>query len=117
MSTTTQLCVECGDAIESDAEVCPTCGARQEDPEISDVDPSTDSPLGRETRQVAERSKLGVPFLGLLLPPLAYYMVGRTKTALACFFTMNFLLLGHFISPVHTYLIINNAQSDVKKHG
>lgn len=117
MSAGTELCMSCGDAIEPDADVCPTCGSKQKEPDISETDASTHDPLGQKTRQIAERSKFGVPLIGLLLPPLGYYLVGRTKTAIICLATVNFLLVGQLIAPIHTYLIIRSAQKEVEKHG
>jgi len=51
--------------------------------------------------------------LGILLPPAAYYCVGRTKLAVLNLVTLNYLALGFLIVPIHTYMIVNNAEDEL----
>jgi hypothetical protein len=48
-----------------------------------------------------------------LLSPAAYYYVGRTKLAVLNFVTLNYLALGFLIVPIHTCMIVNNAEGEL----
>ncbi len=50
--------------------------------------------------------------LALVLSPVAYYYVGRTKLAVINLLTLNYLLLGIVVVPIHVYKIINDAQNE-----
>ncbi|WP_302083932.1 hypothetical protein [Salinibaculum rarum] len=70
-----------------------------------------------ELQQIADKSKLTYALLGLFLPPLAYYMVGKTGAAILNILTANWFLLGFFISPLHIAKIVGDAQSELEAHG
>jgi len=55
--------------------------------------------------------------LAIFLPPLAYVYVGKWTWAIVNFLTLNFLLLGLIIVPVHTHLSIKNAREEIGYNG
>lgn len=61
----------------------------------------------------AEKSKLNAAILGLILPFVAYWYIGRTTLAILAFITGNFLLLGHIIAPFHVIWSISSARREV----
>ncbi|MFB6227283.1 MAG: TM2 domain-containing protein [Halobacteriales archaeon] len=64
-----------------------------------------------ESKSAAEKSVPVAVLLGLTLSPLAYYYVGKTKLAILNLITLNWLGLGIVATPIHTYKIIDNAES------
>ena len=64
-------------------------------------------------RNRARKNTAAAVFLGIFVPPAAYVYVGKWGWAVANLFTVNFLLLGVFIVPIHTYLSIKNAKDEV----
>jgi len=110
------FCTSCGETIKEDAEVCPECGVRQKEEKST---PETQIPDGRvfELQKVARKSPGVAVALGILLTPASYWYVGRTGLALVNFLTLNYLLLGFIIVPIHSYKIINDAQDELKRHG
>lgn len=69
-----------------------------------------------ELQKIADKSKLTHALLGLLLPPLAYYMVGKTGAAILNLLTGNWFLLGFFITPFHIAKIVGDARSELEAH-
>lgn len=61
--------------------------------------------------QLADKSTAVALLLSIFLSPLGYYYVGRTKLAIVNFLTLNFLLLGIIIVPIHTYKIMSSAKN------
>jgi hypothetical protein len=78
---------------------------------------STDNAFPDERRQkvqsTADKSKIVAIVLGLLLSPASYYYVGRTKLAIINLVTLNYLALGFLIVPIHSYLIVTNAEDEL----
>lgn len=75
---------------------------------------TTNTPPDGETRtgqSLANKSMTVTLLLSIFLSPLAYYYVGRTKLAVINLLTLNYLLLGIVVVPIHTYKIMNNAKS------
>ena len=68
-----------------------------------------------ELRATAEKSKAVAVVLGLGLWPVAYYYVGRKKLAAINLLTLNYLMLGVFIVPVHVYKIVSDAESKLER--
>lgn len=69
-----------------------------------------------ELEQIADKH-LGVAvFLGFLLSPLGYVYIGRWGLAVINLFTLNYLLLGIVIVPIHVYRSITAARSELKHH-
>ncbi|SFS54267.1 hypothetical protein [Halostagnicola kamekurae] len=60
---------------------------------------------------IADKSLPVAIVLGIILSPVAYYYVGRTKLAVINFFTLNYLMLGLLLVPIHVYKIISGARS------
>lgn len=67
---------------------------------------------GKHAQALADKSTPVAILLALVLSPLAYYYVGRTKLAVINFITLNYLLLGIVIVPLHVYKIISDAKAD-----
>ena len=65
-------------------------------------------------RNRARKSKAVAALLGLFLSPVAYIYVGKWAWAIVNLLTINFLLLGFVIVPIHTYYSIVMAQNEVE---
>lgn len=61
----------------------------------------------------AEKSKLNAAILGLILPFVAYWYIGRTTLAILAFITVNFFFVGHIIAPFHVTGSISAARREV----
>ena len=111
-------CTSCGAVIKEEAEVCPECGVRQTEPDTNHGG-GVDLPDGRiyELQKIAQKSPATAVALGLLLTPASYWYVGRTGLALVNFLTLNYLLLGFIVVPIHTYKIIQNARDELNRAG
>ncbi|WP_340102170.1 hypothetical protein [Salinibaculum salinum] len=73
--------------------------------------PSTDQkPV---VQAIADKSTPVALLLAVFISPVAYYYVGRTKLAIVNFLTLNYLLLGIVIVPIHVYKIISDAESEI----
>jgi len=62
------------------------------------------------TASPADRSTAVTLLLSVLVSPLGYYYVGRTKLALVNLLTLNYLGLGLVVVPIHTHLITLDAE-------
>lgn len=139
------FCVECGSVIKQQAEICPECGVRQtleshppgaDSPTGATQQPSGQAPAGSreqgqsqapgaqlterrryELERLASKDKGTVVVVGLLLTPLAYWMVDRKLLAVLNFITFNFLFMGFLIVPIHCYSIIENAEKELRRAG
>lgn len=75
---------------------------------------TSNSPPDGEARTgqpLANKSMAVTLLLSLFLSPLAYYYVGRKKLAVINLLTINYLLLGIVVVPIHTYKIMNDAKA------
>lgn len=112
------FCTSCGEIIKEEAEVCPECGVRQKE---ADSQESGGSELAdtrkHELQKIAGKDETTVAVVSFLLPFVGYIMVGKTGLALVNIFTLNYLLLGFIIVPIHTNKIIGNAQDELTRHG
>jgi len=70
-----------------------------------------------ELERLASKDKGTVVVVGLLLTPLAYWMVDRKLLAVLNFITFNFLFMGFLIVPIHCYSIIENAEGELRRAG
>jgi hypothetical protein len=128
------FCTECGEIIKERAEVCPECGVRQQGVERStggseesqmdttiNVQKNKNSELTDrrqyELEAIASKNTTTVVLVSLVLTPAAYWMLGKKALAVVNFLTFNFFLLGFFIVPIHCYIMINNAQEQLRKAG
>ena len=66
----------------------------------------------RQAQPLADKSTPVAILLAFVLSPAAYYYVGRTKLAVINFLTLNYLLLGIVIVPLHVYKIISDAKTE-----
>jgi hypothetical protein len=64
-------------------------------------------------RNRARKNKAVAILLGLFLPPLAYVYVDKWTWAIVNFVTLNYLLLGIIIVPIHSTLSIGAARDEV----
>ncbi len=72
---------------------------------------STEQSLPDDHAQaLANKSTVTAMLLAVFLAPVAYYYVGRTKLAVLNLITLNYLLLGIIIVPVHVYKILSDAK-------
>ena len=62
---------------------------------------------------IADKSMPVALLLAIFISPVAYYYVGRTKLAIVNLLTLNYLLLGIVIVPIHVYKIISDAESEI----
>jgi len=126
------FCIECGERIKKRAEICPECGVRQnlrsepgEQPprEQAQRPPqeseSVDLTERRqyELERVASTDTTAVILAGLLLSPLAYWMVGKRALAVVNFLTFNYFFFGFLIVPIHCYSIIEDARDELRRAG
>jgi hypothetical protein len=72
----------------------------QPDPQYSDAQP------------LADKSTPVAMLLAVVLSPVAYYYVGRTKLAVINLLTLNYLMLGIVITPIHVYTILNGTEEN-----
>jgi hypothetical protein len=70
-----------------------------------------------ELRKVAKKSRLLAFTLGFFISPLAYVYLGKWKWAVINFFTVNYLMLGFFIVPLHTVSQISDARDTLDAAG
>lgn len=126
------FCTECGEVIKERAEICPNCGVNQtEEPLAGQGTEATDTTVNvqqdeganlterrqYELEKIANKSKGTTILVALLITPLAYWMIGKKMLAAVNFFTLNYFLLGFFIVPIHCYIIIENAEEELRKAG
>lgn len=106
------FCTECGDIIKERAEMCPNCGVRQSGQSTGLTDRRK-----YELESIASKNTTTVVLLGILLTPVAYWIIGKRGLALINLITFNFLLFGFFIVPIHSYRIVSNAREELRKAG
>ncbi|WP_435183838.1 hypothetical protein [Halobellus sp. EA9] len=100
-----KYCVECGTALDAGVGICPDCGAAQD----STINLSAGSDA-TALRNRAEKNLLVAALLGFLAGPIGYYYVGRTKLAVINLLTLNYLLTGILLVPVHAAWTIKSAR-------
>lgn len=66
-----------------------------------------------DLEQTAERSKFLAVLLGLLLPPCGYIYAGSWRWTAINVLTLNYMLLGFIIVPIHCYLMIRNSRKQL----
>jgi hypothetical protein len=82
---------------------------------VTNSSPADDD--GRSGRATAETSLPVALLLAFVLSPAAYYYVGRTKLAVINLLTLNYLLLGIVIVPIHVYTIVTGARKERSTRG
>lgn len=112
------FCTSCGEIIKSDAEICPDCGVRQKESQPQqEVSSELADARKYQLQKVARKSNTTVGIVSFLIPFAGYIMVGKNGLAIINLLTLNYLLLGIIIVPLHTNKIINDAQNKLEMHG
>lgn len=65
----------------------------------------------------AYRSPMLAAFLGFFLPPIAYLYIGKFRLAVLNLITLNFLLLGFIIVPLHARSAVKQARKELRAAG
>jgi hypothetical protein len=113
-----EFCASCGEIVKKEAEICPECGTKQSEPAPSSSGGKGIPDIKRhELEKIANKDKTTIILVGILLSPVAYYMVGKTGLALLNFITFNYFLLGPIIVPIHCNKIINDAEEELRVAG
>jgi uncharacterized membrane protein YqaE (UPF0057 family) len=73
----------------------------------------TVTPGNQRYQRLAEKDQGLYVLLAFFVPPVAYLKLGMPGHALVNLITLNFLLLGFLIVPIHVYDIIRNARRQV----
>jgi len=76
------------------------------------TDHSETDPQYSDAQPLAEKSTPVALLLAVVLSPVAYYYVGRTKLAVINLLTINYLMLGIVITPIHVYSILTGADEN-----
>jgi hypothetical protein len=104
-----------------DGSETPTDGTADFDEPLEPVRADGGSALSEQRREhlqgIAETDGDLLAILSVMLSPFGYYMVGRTKLAMLNLLTINYLLLGVAIVPLHTWKIHRDARAELERHG
>lgn len=111
--TDERYCSNCGEIISEKAEICPECGVRQEESDQYDIVEERRYELGK----IASKNMGAALLLGFFLSPFAYFYVGKSTLGVVNLVTLNYLLLGPLVVPVHVYKIINDARTELEQEG
>lgn len=68
-------------------------------------------------RRLAEKNVAVAVILGLFLPPVAYLYMGNPRGAVLNLLTLNYLMLGIVIVPLHVRTAIVNARRELVAEG
>ena len=60
---------------------------------------------------LAEKSMAVTIALSILISPVGYFYLGRTKLGIINLLTLNYLALGFIIVPIHTYMILSDNEA------
>ena len=69
----------------------------------------------RERHKAAGKSPLIAALLGFVLPPAGYLYTEQYRFLLLNLLTVNYLMFGNFIVPIHCYISITNANNEVQR--
>lgn len=111
------FCTSCGEVIKEEAEVCPECGVRQKGENTEQGSSELADARKYELQKIARKDQTTVAVVSFLISPVGYLMVGKTGLAVINFFTLNYLLFGIILVPIHTWKIIGNARDELQRHG
>jgi len=119
------FCMDCGSVIKKRAEICPECGVRQDEEESTTPQQTGESQISNdltdrrqyELENMASKDTTTIILVGILISPVAYWMVGKKGLAIINFFTLNFFFLGPIIVPIHCYKMIENAEEELRRAG
>ena len=74
------------------------------------------SPVESQRTEMQNRANKSIPvalLLAVFLSPLAYHYIGKRKLAVVNLFTLNYLLLGIVVVPIHVVKLITDARSEL----
>ena len=74
------------------------------------------SPAEGQRAEMQNRANKSIPLallLAVFLSPLAYHYIGKRKLAVVNLFTLNYLLLGIVVVPIHVVKLITGARSEL----
>jgi hypothetical protein len=112
------FCTSCGEIIKEEAEICPECGTRQiEEEESVESDYEIPDMKRHELEKIANKDTTTAILLGIFISPLGYAYVGKWGWAAANFFTLNYLLFGIILVPIHARKIILDAREELRRAG
>lgn len=111
------FCTSCGEIIKKEAEICPECGTRQKPPETTGSDIDIPDVRRRELERIANKDTTVAILLGIFISPLGYVYAGSWAWAAINFFTLNYLLLGIIIVPIHARKMILDANEELQAAG
>lgn len=84
---------------------------------MSDEQPDIPEQQRHELQNVAEKSTTTAVLLGIFISPLGYWYANENMLALINFLTLNYLLLGIIIVPIHSRKIILDAREELEAAG
>ena len=112
------FCTSCGEVIKEEAEICPECGTRQiEEEESVESDYEIPDMKQHELEKVASKDPTVAILLGIFVSPLGYVYAGSWAWAAINFFTLNYLLFGIIIVPIHARKMILDAREELRRAG
>lgn len=115
-----KYCTECGEVIKQKAQICPECGVDQNLEEDTVETTQTSQLTDRrqyELEKIASKDKSTVALVSFLITPVGYWMVGKKTLAIINLLTLNFLLFGPIVVPIHTYKMIGDAEEELRRAG
>lgn len=110
------FCTSCGEVIKEEAEICPECGTRQIE-EDTESDYTIPEMKRHELEKVANKDTTVAILLGIFISPLGYVYAGSWGWAAVNFFTLNYLLFGIIIVPIHARKMILEAREELRRAG
>lgn len=111
------FCTSCGEVIKEEAEICPECGTRQKESETYTSDTNIPDVRQRELEKLANKDTTVAILLGIFISPLGYVYAGSWAWAAINFFTLNYLLFGIIIVPIHARKMILDAREELRAAG
>jgi len=80
---------------------------------------TTNNPrIESQQEEFQNRANKSIPvalLLALFISPLAYHYIGKRGLAVLNLFTLNYLLLGIVVVPIHVFKLITDARSELNK--
>ena len=112
------FCTSCGEIIKEKAEICPECGTRQfEDQSSEESDYEIPDMKRHELEKIASKDTTVAILLGIFISPLGYVYAGSWAWAAINFVTLNYLLFGIILVPIHARKMILDAREELRRAG
>jgi hypothetical protein len=77
---------------------------------------TNNSPVEGQREELKNRANKSIPvalLLSVFISPLAYHYIGKRGLAVVNLFTLNYLLLGIVVVPIHVVKLITDARSEL----